>query len=340
MTFDKRAKKRNRSGSKKEVVEKKQGKKDITTVNDLIEFIYDYISEIHEDNNQECFMDWQKLWNLIPHLQELNNMVGMEKIKSDIIRMVMFLAVSYDREPDTFMHSVIYGKPGVGKTHLAGILGKIYCAMGFLEQGHVITVKRTDLIGKYIGHSEAAFKKIMERVKGGVLLIDEAYSFGGKDGADSFAKAVIDLLNQHLSEDSQNFVCIIVGYENDIDKYFFSINQGLKRRFPWKFYFDDYTPENLADILYQRIKKDGWEMPPSDKDKVVDLFKEYKKELLYQAGDVVNLFVKSKLYASERIFINKSPKHVMLLEDLAKGFQVLFDKEKEAEDESYKTMFL
>ena len=49
----------------------------------------------------------------------------------------------------------------------------------------------------------------MESAKGGILLIDEAYSLGSPDGRDSFSKECIDCINQFLSENSEDFVCIL-----------------------------------------------------------------------------------------------------------------------------------
>ena len=47
--------------------------------------------------------------------------------------------------------------------------------------------------------------------KGGVLLIDEAYSLGNEDKKDSFAKECIDTINQNLTEGKADFICIIAG---------------------------------------------------------------------------------------------------------------------------------
>ena len=81
---------------------------------------------------------------------------------------------------------------------------------------------------------------------GGVLFIDEIYSLGHGDKTDSFSKAVIDLLNQHLSDNKGKFICIIAGYpEDEIEKSFFSVNPGLKSRFPKKYYMENYNGHEL-----------------------------------------------------------------------------------------------
>ena len=97
----------------------------------------------------------------------------------------------------------------------------------------------------------------MKKQKDGILLIDEAYSLGpGSDSNnDSFSKECIDTINQFLSEHVDDFVCIIAGYKDEIDKCFFKQNSGLKRRFPWTFEINAYGPEELLSILIKQLNE-------------------------------------------------------------------------------------
>ena len=85
-------------------------------------------------------------------------------------------------------------------------------------------VKRSDLIGKYLGHTAAKTQKVIDSCKGGVLFIDEAYSLGNPEGRDSFSKECIDTINQNLTENKANLLCIIAGYKDALDKCFFAYN--------------------------------------------------------------------------------------------------------------------
>ena len=49
------------------------------------------------------------------------------------------------------------------------------------------------------------------------------------------AKECIDTITSYLSENRGDFVCIIAGYKNDLERCFFKYNNGLERRFPWKY---------------------------------------------------------------------------------------------------------
>ena len=50
---------------------------------------------------------------------------------------------------------------------------------------------------------------------------------------------------------------IIAGYENDLNKCFFSYNQGLDSRFTWRFKTDDYTSEELF-LIFKKVNDIGW----------------------------------------------------------------------------------
>ena len=55
------------------------------------------------------------------------------------------------------------------------ICSRIYKQLGLLSKGHFIEVSRTDLIAGYQGQTALKVKAVIERAKGGVLFIDEAY---------------------------------------------------------------------------------------------------------------------------------------------------------------------
>jgi hypothetical protein len=90
------------------------------------------------------------------------------------------------------------------------------------------------------------------------MFIDEAYSLGNPEGRDSFAKECIDTINQNLTE-RRDFLCIIAGYETALENSFFSFNEGLKRRFSFRYNIDKYTGEELSEIFQMKVKKENWE---------------------------------------------------------------------------------
>ena len=132
-------------------------------------------------------------------------------------------------------HCVITGPPGVGKTTLAALLGDIYLRLGFLKNNNFVVARRSELIGKYCGHTAVQTQEKINEAEGGVLFIDEVYSLGNKKKSDSFTKECIDTINQNLTEKGDKFLCIVAGYEKDVEECFFAYNRGLERRFPIRF---------------------------------------------------------------------------------------------------------
>ncbi len=275
-------------------------------------------------------LDWFTLWKLIPSLTELNAMVGLESLKQSVIDIILLHIQGLRNAKDGGMlHTVLYGSPGVGKTSSAHILAKIYCNMGFLTTDNVIVAKRTDFVKKWTGHSDSATMDLLRSSLGGVLFIDEAYSMGNKDRVDDFAKAAVDLLNQFLSEHSDNFVCIIAGYENDLDKCFFSINQGLKSRFPHTYYLDGYSAGDLYKMFNKRVKKEGWKLTDNS---INESFFSTNKDIFLSYGrDIENFLVDCKSAHARRICGTTAEKKLFTKEDINIGLEK-FLKHRKKED--------
>jgi len=105
---------------------------------------------------------FNKLYNLIPVLEELNNIIGMNKIKENIFNTISYFLHGLDSKQE-LNHVMITGPPGVGKTTLAKIIGKIYLALDFLENDNFITARRSDLIAKYLGQTAIKTQDVIDR---------------------------------------------------------------------------------------------------------------------------------------------------------------------------------
>jgi SpoVK/Ycf46/Vps4 family AAA+-type ATPase len=158
-------------------------------------------------------------------------------------------------------HTIIFGCPGVGKTAFAKILARIYLSLGITKKDVFVTARRSDLVGEYLGHTAVKTQKKIDESIGGVLFIDEAYSLGSSTEtktSDSYSKECIDTLNQNLTEKKGQFICIIAGYKDEIEKNLFSVNPGLRRRFSFAYTIKGYSDKELAAILALKIKNIRW----------------------------------------------------------------------------------
>lgn len=237
---------------------------------------------------------------LAPHLYELNSLVGMEQVKEQVLSMVLFFLQSLDDANHDMLHSVIYGNPGVGKTRLIYILANIFATLGITNGVKVTFVKRADLVGQYLGQTAAKTKKVLEDARGGVLVIDEAYSLGDTEQRDSFSRECIDTLNQYLSECRRDLICVIAGYKADLENRFFKTNAGLKRRFAFQYEIQDYNAKQLRTIFMQNVERSGWMI--KDNSMPLSFFEQNMHNFVHNGGDMELLFGKIKFEHAKRVF--------------------------------------
>lgn len=258
-------------------------------------------------------------------LTKINKMVGLSNIKKDIFKKIIYYIKNPNNEE--YLHTVISGPPGVGKTELAKIYGEIFSKLGILKNNKFIQIKRDDLIAQYLGQTSHRTKKLLEEAMGGVLFLDEAYSLGNDDKKDSYAKESIDMINQYLSERKNNFMMIIAGYENELDKCFFSVNPGLKRRFSTFLDINGYSYEELVKIFKLKIKDANYKLD-IDEEKLNEFFKINKLKFTNFAGDIEKLINEMKYCQSFRTFTKNITCSKMTQEDLVNGLKIFKEEDK------------
>lgn len=279
-----------------------------------------------------------KVAKLVLPLQELNKMIGMNNIKRDIFDILMYQLQEFDNKKD-MLHTIIEGEPGVGKTELTKIIAKVYQCMGYLTNKTIKFVKRSDLIGGYLGQTAIKTQKVLDECKGGVLIIDEAYSLGNPGGKDSYSKECIDTLTAYLSECPETIV-FIIGYKEALEKCFFNVNKGLERRFGYRFSLEKYEPENLRLIFFKIVEQNGWFI---DKKNITEnFFIDNKEYFIFNGGDMLNLFTKTKFSHSKRFFREKldfTKKKIINMDDVKYGFDMLMDDDNFAKRKNQDTDF-
>ena len=192
-------------------------------------------------------------------LQELNGLVGLERVKSEVNEMVKLVRFYKEIGKDVLhsfsLHSVFTGNPGTGKTTIARILGKIYKALGILERGHMVECDRQALVAGFVGGTAIKTAEIIERARGGVLFLDEAYTLS-KEGANDFGREAIETLLKRMEDLRGEIIVIAAGYPENMTQ-FLEANPGLKSRFDRKFEFADYKPAELMSIAEAMLTSEG-----------------------------------------------------------------------------------
>jgi len=315
---------------------------EINNITDLLNLISMYPDCPENDYN----INMKTLHKIKEPLMELDNMIGMKNLKENIVDQILFYiqnlhTLNSKHSGNDFMHTVIYGPPGTGKTEIAKIMGSIFSKIGMLNKGTFKKVTRSDLIAGYLGQTALKTRDVIKESLGGVLFIDEAYALGNSEKRDSFSKECIDTLCEALSDNKDNLMVIIAGYESDLNECFFSYNQGLNSRFTWRFKTDDYNSEDLCKIFIKKVNDCGWSImdgeciTPKWFEKNKDYFKFYGR-------DIETLFAKIKIAHAKRVFcLEDNVKKKITLMDLENGFKMFLknDEVKKRKDENnYKNM--
>ena len=194
-------------------------------------------------------------------IAELNKLIGLEKVKEQIIEHVRLVTYYRETKRDVlnnfYLHTVLVGNPGTGKTTVARILTKIYKSLGILERGHMVETDRQGLVAGFVGQTADKTAKKIEEAMGGVLFIDEAYSLtqksnSGNDFGDEAIQAILKRMEDHRGE----FFVFVAGYPDNMEA-FLKANPGLSSRFDKILKFEDYSAKDLHRISMQMFEDRG-----------------------------------------------------------------------------------
>ncbi|MCK6605687.1 MAG: AAA family ATPase [Bacteroidia bacterium] len=205
--------------------------------------------------------------------------IGLTHIKSELVELIDVVKVRELKKsrglkvsPQT-LHMVFTGNPGTGKTTIARLIAEKYKEIGVLKLGQLIEVDRSDLVAEYVGQTAIKTNKVLDKAKGGVLFIDEAYSLINR-GENDYGKEVIDTLVKKMEDDRDEFVLIVAGYPKEMEN-FLSFNPGLASRFYKTIHFDDYSLDELKLIFIEYCKRSGYVISNSQdfQDEIQNLIK-------------------------------------------------------------------
>ena len=191
---------------------------------------------------------------------ELDGYIGLDRIKKEVKNLINLVTVYKLREQhqlknvDLSLHMVFSGNPGTGKTMIARLMSRIYRSLGILSKGQLVEVDRSGLVAGYVGQTAIKTQQVVEKAKGGVLFIDEAYALTQNRGENDFGQEAVDTLLKAMEDNREDLVVIVAGYDGLMDDFIHS-NPGLESRFNRFLHFDDYSLDEMLAIFEMRCKQ-------------------------------------------------------------------------------------
>ncbi|MBQ9356691.1 MAG: AAA family ATPase, partial [Prevotella sp.] len=191
-------------------------------------------------------------------LSDLDTFIGMNEVKQAVREIAYAVQNSMQRQERGLgeqekmsMHIVLTGNPGTGKTTIARKLGEILAAIGYLDSGHVVEVDRSKMVSQYQGETPKVVNQLCDKAMGGILFVDEAYTLAPVSSTgdrDNQGAQALETLMKRMEDDRGKFVVIAAGYRQEMDN-LFRVNPGMKSRFNYFLNIEDYTPDELFQIM-------------------------------------------------------------------------------------------
>lgn len=194
--------------------------------------------------------------------KELHSYIGLEDVKKEVETLINLVNIQKLRKEnglptnDLSLHMVFSGNPGTGKTMIARLMARIYKSLDILSKGQLVEVDRSGLVAGYVGQTAIKTSEVIEKAKGGVLFIDEAYALTNRGGND-YGQEAVDTLLKAMEDNRDDLIVIVAGYIELMQEFIHS-NPGLESRFNRFLHFPDYSIDEMMTIFDMRCNQSGY----------------------------------------------------------------------------------
>jgi len=255
--------------------------------------------ELRESNVQEVLDKLDK------------ELIGLKPVKTRIREIAALLLVDrlrrqFELTSETpTLHMCFTGNPGTGKTTVAMRMGEILKRLGYVREGHLVTVTRDDLVGQYIGHTAPKTKEVIKKAMGGVLFIDEAYYLYKPENERDYGAESIEILLQVMENQRDDLVVVLAGYKDKMDRFFMS-NPGMRSRIAHHLDFPDYSPAELMAIARLMLADQNYRLS-AEAEKALAEYIPLRMKLPHfsNARSIRNALDRARLRQANRLFASR-----------------------------------
>lgn len=208
------------------------------------------IGEIDALINKTNYDDWvvAKMETLRKELEQLNSLIGMPLVKNEIAKIVSSFIVTGNI--NTFQNAVLQGPPGTGKTLFAVSIARVFASLGIVINSKFNSLTRQNFVQGFEGQTASATNQVLLNLAfEGTIFIDEAPTIA-RGPFDSFGLEALQAIMGFITKYEGESVIIIAGYARALDETFFSLDEGLARRFPRRMIFNGYSITEMLQIGY------------------------------------------------------------------------------------------
>lgn len=198
------------------------------------------------------------------------------------------------------------GAPGTGKTTWARWLARQMEQRRLLDNTEMICINAAELKAKYVGHTTGKVKALFDQY--GVIILDEAYSLTDGENGDSFGSEALAQLCVELENHGTDRLVVFAGYGGSSDPSdnrmlrFLQSNPGINSRISFKVHFQNYQPEELAEVFRSMLEAGSYTLPRGYTQPVVQFFRQRMGAKAFgNCREARNLADRVKLRAAARL---------------------------------------